>query len=36
MTKKQTFTAVIQNASEASGGGTFLSAIMNLEKGRKT
>jgi len=31
MIQKQTFTAVIQNAG---GGGNFISAIMNSEKGR--
>ncbi len=34
MTKKQTFTATIQNASGASGGEAFVSAIMNQAKGR--
>ncbi len=37
MNKKKTFTATIQNASEASKGGAFIinvSAIMNQAKGR--
>jgi len=32
MTKKQTFTAVIQNASGASGGGAFVEVPFDVEK----
>jgi hypothetical protein len=36
MSKKHAFKAMIENASEAVGGATFVSAIINSVKGRTT